>query len=250
MSKYQFHLMKPLFTTNISSIIKTSPNYVSKVYYNKDTYSNEINILAGLDHNQIIKIHKTYIDEYNKGVIELKYYKDGDLLSYINKYVRRKESKFTSDKKQLMFTKLLSPIIYCHEQNIIHGDIKPANIVLDDTTPILIDFGLSIYDSQFNNHKHNCVIWHPPQGTDMYMAPEVKDNLIGPCSDIFSLGVLLFQLFTNERPYYSNHTINLTETIIKENSIPKHIQTLLHDMLQENYSIRPSIHDIYYYYNL
>ena len=249
MTKYKFHLMKPLVTTNISSIIKTSSNYVSKVYYNKDMYSNEIDILKILDHKQIIKIHKTYIDEYNKGVIELKYYKDGDLLNYINKYVRKQDSEFTADKKQLMFTKLLSPFIYCHEQNVIHGDIKPENVVLDDTTPVLIDFGLSIYNSEFSNHKHNQVINHPTQGTDIYMAPEVKDNLIGPCSDIFSLGVLLYQLFTNERPYY-NDTINLTESIIKENDIPIHIQTLLYDMLQQNYTIRPTIHDIYYYYNL
>jgi serine/threonine protein kinase len=247
----QFHNLKPLVSTYCSRIIQTSDNTVSKVFYDSMIFRNELHILQSLEHKYIIKPKKHYMDEYKKGVIELPYYKDGDLLSYINKYVRTKQNHFITDKKITMFKQIIESLLYCHTNNIIHGDIKPQNVVLHNLTPILIDFGLSVHNIQFTNHlEKNPLIYCGKRGSEGYMAPEIQDNLIGPCSDVFSTGVLLYNLFTNQLPQYTRKTIDMSsDTIIKYN-IPHTIDNLLHDMLQTNYKERPTMEEIYYEYSL
>jgi serine/threonine protein kinase len=246
MIKKNLHLIKPLVTTGNSSIIKISDTIVSKVFYNKFNYLNELNILGKLRHPNIISIQDNYTDEYQKGVIEFTYYTDGDLLSFINRNVRTKKKHFTTNKKITMFKHILKPLIYMHNNNIIHGDIKPDNIVLHNQTPIMIDFSLSIYNTQFNDDlQDNTVIYNGRQGSDGYMAPEVKTNLIGTCSDVFSLGVVLYNLFTNEMPHYDKDTIDIPFTKITTHTIPYTIDNILHDMLQLDYTKRPSLEDIY-----
>ena len=247
----QFHKLKPLISTYCSRIIQTSDNTVSKVYYDSMIFHNELYILQKLQHERIIKPKKHYMDEYNKGVIELPYYKDGDLLSYINKYVRTKHNYFTTDKKITIFKEIVEVLVYCHSNHIVHGDIKPENVVLHNHTPILIDFGLSIYSKQFSNHlEKNPTIYYGKRGSEYFMAPEVHDNLIGPCSDVFSTGVLLYNLFTNEIPQYTCKTVDISTNTIIKYDIPHTIDNLLHDMLQTNYKERPTMKEIYYDYSL
>ena len=90
-------------------LIRTSKNYISKVFYNKGIYYNELEILKRLQHDNIINVHTYFIDEYGKGIIEFKYYTDGDLLDHINKYVRTKKKCFTTDKKINILIVLLNP---------------------------------------------------------------------------------------------------------------------------------------------
>jgi serine/threonine protein kinase len=246
MIKKKLHLIKPLVTTGNSSIIKISDTIVSKVFYNKFNYLNEVDILGKIRHPNIISICNHYTDEYQKGVIEFTYYTDGDLLSFINRNVRTKNKKFTTNKKITMFKHILKPLIYMHNNNIIHGDIKPDNIVLFNQTPIIIDFSLSIHNTQFNDDlQSNTVIYNGRQGSDGYMAPEVKTNLIGTCSDVFSLGVVLYNLFTNEMPHYDKTTIDIPFKNIDMYDIPYTIDNILHDMLQLDYTKRSSLEDIY-----
>jgi serine/threonine protein kinase len=245
--KAGLHLLKPLITTNSSSIIKTANNLVSKVYYNKEIYSNEIKILSTLIHPNIIKVHDHYLDEYNKGVIEFKYYDDGDLLTFINSHVRVKHTHINNTDKINLFCTITDTLLFCHKHNIVHGDIKPDNIMLNNFNPILIDFGLSIYNTDFTNYmEKNIIIRSGRQGSDGFMAPEVLDNYIGPCSDVYSLGVVLYQLFTNEMPSFYKNKLDLDFTIIKKYNIPSNIVNILHDMLEHDYKQRPTIEDIKY----
>lgn len=243
---------KYIMTTNSSSIIRISKKFVKKVYYNNSAYYNELSMLNNLTpHENIISIHNNYLDEFGKGVIEFKYYKDGDLLSFINKYVRTKKKCFTKEKKIIMFKKMVETISYCHDLNIVHGDIKPDNFLLDKHTPILIDFGISVYNPKFTDYLFkNPIIYNRTQGSPGYIAPELSDNYIGPCSDVFSLGVILYELFTNEKPYFDKQTIEIDSNTLFTHDIPHTIDNLLHDMLQIDYNRRPTLEDIYYYYEL
>ena len=245
--RHNLHLLKPIITTNSSSIIKTSNNIVSKVYYNKANYSNELKILSTLIHPNIIKVHDHYLDEYNKGVIEFKYYDDGDLLTFINTHVRVKHTNINNTDKIKLFCTITDTLHFCHQNNIVHGDIKPDNILLNNYNPILIDFGLSIYNDTFYSHmEKNKIIRYGKQGSQGYMAPEVLDYYIGPCSVVYSLGVILYQLFTNEMPCFYNNTLDLDFNIIKKYNIPSNIVNILHDMLEHDYKQRPTIEDIKY----
>lgn len=100
---------------------------------------------------------------------------------------------------------------YLHSQHpaIIHGDITPMNIMLDYTAnnnPILFDFGFSNYEQTKGNEKN---LTYP---SILYCAPErLRDENSTIASDIFSLGVLLYFLFTGKYPWSISKSINETE---------------------------------------
>ena len=145
---------------------------------------------------------------------------------------------------------MIKTLLYCHDNCIVHGDIKPDNFLIENKNPILIDFGLSFKNDIFsNNLNKNVVIYKGKQGTEGYMAPEVNDNYIGLCSDVYSLGITIYHLFTNESPYFekNNLVLDFNETT---NLIPYKIQNLLSDMLEHDYRNRPTLEDIVYEYDI
>lgn len=88
-----------------------------------------------------------------------------------------------------------------HGQGIIHRDIKPQNILLDGQgRPMLADFGLSAAASS----SVSSMIDTTPTGTPLYMAPEQWEGQVSKASDIYSLGVVLFQMLTGQTPYKGN----------------------------------------------
>ena len=95
---------------------------------------------------------------------------------------------------------LASALHYLHQNNIVHLDVKPSNIIMD-STPRLIDF--SIARSFDDAGKLDHVV-----GTDQYLAPEQADpsgtNAVGPASDIWALGVTLIHAITGDRPFSAN----------------------------------------------
>src|SRR5262249_6410779 len=101
--------------------------------------------------------------------------------------------------------RLADGLAHAHERGIHHRDLKPANILLtDEGQPMLLDFNLSA-DSKIRANASAAVIG----GTLPYMAPEQLDAFVGgnqPVdgrSDIYALGIILFELLTRRHPYQS-----------------------------------------------
>ena len=111
---------------------------------NKITLINEINMLEDLkkcEKNPIQFI--PYLYDSNKDIMSnpyytIDYFSNGTLLYYVQNY------RFSEKQAKIIFKKIVEGIKFCHNKNICHLDIKPANIIFDNKfEPIIIDFGLS-----------------------------------------------------------------------------------------------------------
>lgn len=108
-------------------------------------------------------------------------------------------------------------IAYAHRQGIVHRDIKPSNILLDEHgTPKLTDFGLAkmLDSTQDDITKTGAII-----GTPTYMSPEqasAREGQIGPASDIYSIGSVLYHSLTGRPPLVANSPIELAVKIVEQ----------------------------------
>jgi hypothetical protein len=122
-----------------------------------------------------------------------------------------------------------SALQFAHERNVVHRDIKPANIMLtaDDTVKVT-DFGTAKI-LQFGTMQQTAHV----MGTPSYMSPEqVKGRAVDGRSDIFSLGVLLYEMVTGEKPFPGQNITTVIYKIVNEEPVPPR---------QINPSIHPGI---------
>jgi serine/threonine-protein kinase len=110
-----------------------------------------------------------------------------------------------------------SALQFAHERNVIHRDIKPANLMLtaDDTVKVT-DFGTAKI-LQFGTAQQTAHV----MGTPSYMSPEqVKGRAVDGRSDIFSLGVMLYELVTGEKPFPGQNITTVIYKIVNEEPVP------------------------------
>ena len=170
------------------------------------------------------KIEEKGIDDYkeesNEGKIidkqhyyVMDYFSKGLLFDYIV------YNKLTEKLQKLIFKKIIIGFKFIHSQYICHLDIKPENIILDrDFWPRITDFGFS---KKFIDANKKEVLVEIDKGTKQYVAPEIwaGKKFKGDKADIFSLGVILFNLVTGREFGFttSEESDKLYKLIIKEN---------------------------------
>ncbi|XP_014900125.1 NUAK family SNF1-like kinase 2 [Poecilia latipinna] len=158
----------------------------------------EIEIMSSLCHPHIITIYEVF-ENKDKIVIVMEYASQGDLYDYI------------CDKKNLsehearhFFRQIVSAVHYCHQNGIVHRDLKLENILLDGNGNVKIaDFGLS-------NLYHRDEYLQTFCGSPLYASPEIVNGwpYRGPEVDTWSLGVLLYTLVHGTMPFDGlNHKI-------------------------------------------
>lgn len=114
------------------------------------------------------------------------------------------ENKLSIGERLQLFLKVCSAVHYAHQNLIVHRDIKPGNIIVTkDGEPKLLDFGIA----KLLNPAFAPIVQDPTSPSLRLMTPEyaspeqVRGEIVGTSSDVYSLGVLLFELLTGHRPY-------------------------------------------------
>ena len=115
---------------------------------------------------------------------------------------------------------------YAHERGIVHRDLKPGNIMLDDDgRPCIVDFGLALRTKRPDSSTRRMGIF----GTPAYMSPEQGRGYADECdarSDIYSLGVVLYELITGERPFRGDSVrIVIHNILTKDPSDPRELNS-------------------------
>lgn len=172
----------------------------SHLFYNEsihNRFKNEANALIKLNHPNIVKIFD-YVEQENFACLIMEYINGYTLDDYILKI----SGPITSEKVISVICPILEAVQYAHDNNVYHRDIKPANIMIsqDGTKVRIMDFGIAkLTDSKNFKTTHA----NTQLGTPFYMSPEqIKGLPFSRRSDIYSLGVTLFEMVTGKCPYH------------------------------------------------
>jgi len=165
---------------------------------NKDTdvrFEQEAKTAASLSHSNIIQIHDTgKVDEYHYIVME---YLEESLRDKMN---LNPKGKMHPEIALDIIDNLMNALDYAHFRGIYHRDIKPENIMFkQDSTPVLVDFGIARVFDSYDELTGTGIC----MGTVDYMSPEQCQfpETVDGRSDIYSLGVVLYEMLTGKRPY-------------------------------------------------
>jgi serine/threonine protein kinase len=139
---------------------------------------------------------------------------DGDMVAFVMEYIEGQtlkqyldaKGKLSDEEIKKLFVQMLDAVGYVHEQGLVHRDIKPSNFIISGKGVVkLLDFGIA-KNTDVNSSEYTITGTTQNMGTPMYMSPEqiksTKD--VTHQSDIYSLGVVLWQMVAGRRPYDAN----------------------------------------------
>lgn len=206
----------------------------------KDTsrlFLREARAAAGISHPNVVSI-------YEMGQHAETFYIASELIDGISlsEYLRHHSLEPVESAKLMI--KLLSGVKVFHEKGLIHRDLKPGNILLDmQNEPHIADFGLAR-----NEDRSDITVTHSGQlvGTLLYMSPEQargENKSLSIRSDIYALGVILYELLTGQKPFKSTSSRTLIYSILTDEpkrpsslkkSTPRDLETICLKALEKD----------------
>ena len=182
-------------------------------------FRREAQAAASLDHPNILPIYE--VSECDDGMpfFSMKFAGGGSLLEAAA--ALRGEPR----RAVALVAKVARAVQYAHGQGILHRDLKPGNILLDGRgEPMVSDFGLAKWLDTSSHLTRTLTIF----GTPGYIAPEQVNGSVGklgPASDVYSLGAILFDLLTGRPPFLAEHALKVIQQA-SEKPAPK-LRTLV-----------------------
>ena len=161
-------------------------------------FHNERQILANLDHPNIAKLLDGGTTEDGLPYFIMDYVEGLPIDVYCDSH------KLPTLERLKLFDAVCSAVQYAHQHGIVHRDIKPTNILVTaDGAPKLLDFGIAkLLHPELSSQTAESTATAQRPMTPHYASPEqVRAEEVMPASDVYSLGVLLYELLTGHRPY-------------------------------------------------
>jgi serine/threonine-protein kinase len=217
-------------------VLKTKQANESDINQFKD----EIKVARRISHPNVVRIHD-FGQLANNVFISME---------YVQGYTLEQLLKFTKKLRPLAAKHaalhICEGLKAAHESGVIHKDLKPANIIVElDSSIKLMDFGIASIDNIISGQRSNAMVG----GTAAYIAPE---QALGKGSDertdIYSLGVLLMEMFIGQRPFYATNDQDLMMKHVNEEPLPisyqwadapKDLEKLIQDCLAKEPKDRP-----------
>lgn len=187
-------------------------------------FKRESRLVASLNHPNIVQVIDSGITAQGNPYFVMPYVKSISLTAIL------KRSDVTIARKLDISIQICKALAYAHRNGIVHRDIKPANILVDYEGHVrLVDFGIAGFFIGERQSDSELIM-----GTDAYMAPEQMDGASNATalSDIYSLGVVMHQLFLNGLPHETK-----TRQIIDQ--LPAQLESLILQCIAPSPSQRP-----------
>ena len=205
-----------------------------------EAYLAEARTVANLDHPGIVPVHDVgSTDEYPCYVVS-KYIDGVDLAT------RLKQHQFNCRDATEIVATVAEALHYAHKQGLVHRDVKPGNILIrTDGKPFVVDFGLALREVNIGKGPKYV-------GTPAYMSPEQaqgEGHRVDGRSDIFSLGVVFYQLLAGRKPFRGDTPADLLQQIAShepkpllqyDEKLPKELQRICFKALSKRAADRYS----------
>ncbi len=188
-----------------------------------ERFLQEARRVARLRHSSIVTVHDVGVQDDQCYIVS-----DFVTGSSLRDFLKRQRPTWQDSAR--IVAALADALAHAHSQRTVHRDVKPGNIIMrPDQTPVLVDFGLGIDETATTKDERGRVA-----GTPGYMSPEQawgEGHRIDGRTDIYSLGVVLYEMLTGRVPFYSSDIQEMMRQVREDEPQPP--RQLVHDVPRE-----------------
>jgi eukaryotic-like serine/threonine-protein kinase len=185
----------------------------------RERFKQEARAAANLAHPNIVTVHDFGVDQYGIFIV-MEYVAGKDLKAWI------REKKIYSIAEGIpLLIQACAGLGYAHRAGIVHCDVKPQNLIVSNDGRLKItDFGIARAMSTLEPEVSSDVVW----GSPYYLSPEQSSGTHPtPASDVYSLGIVMYEMFTGSLPFEAKTTDELVK--LQQTSLPTDPKSLIPD---------------------
>ncbi|MBV9612122.1 MAG: protein kinase, partial [Acidobacteriaceae bacterium] len=186
-------------------------------------FRNERQILARIENPYVARLIDGGTTQAGQPYFVMEYVEGQSVTKYCDAHL------LNTRERLALFLKICSAVRYAHEKNIIHRDLKPSNILVkQDGTPKLLDFGIAKFIDAEQGVNAEATIAGFRMLTPAYASPEqLRGDAASGRSDVYSLGVILYELLCGERPSLSTFQRSGAGDLPQEAHLSAHLRAIV-----------------------